>query len=181
MNAEAAPPVGIIAEFGAPAPMLEALRAAKAAGWRNLDAYAPYPLPEAAAVLGAHGSPVGWIAVAAAACGAALAFGTEVWLNAIDYPLNVGGRPLFSWPVFLPAAMIVSTLWGAAAALIGMLTLNGLPRLHHPVFAAPGFERATEDRFFLCLFASDPLFEQDGAAAFLGRYGPLRVSEVPPS
>lgn len=174
-------PAGVIAEFDRPEPMVAALRAARDEGWRSLDAYAPYPVPEAAELLGAHGAPVGWIAVAAGAVGAAIAFATQVWLNAIDYPLNVGGRPLFSWPVFLPAAMVVGTLWAAAAALIGMLALNGLPRLHHPVFAAPGFERATEDRFFLCLFADDPLFEPEATAKLLARHRPLRVAEVPRS
>lgn len=174
-------PAGVIAEFDRQEPMVEALRAAVAAGWRRLDAYAPYPVPEAAELLGARVTALGWIAVAAGAVGAALAFATEVWLNAVDYPLNVGGRPLFSWPVFLPATMVVSALWGSAAALIGMLVLNGLPRLHHPVFAAPGFERATEDRFFLCLFADDPLFEPAAAARLLARHGPLRVAEVPAS
>lgn len=175
-------PVGVIAEFDRADALVEAVRAAKQAGWTHLDAYGPYPVPEAAELLGAHGAPVGWIAVGAGIFGGLLQFGTQIWLNAVDYPLNVGGRPLLSWPLFLPASFIVAVLWAATAALLAMLAMNRLPRLHHPVFAAPGFGRASEDRFFLCLFAGDPRFATPAQAArFLEELKPLRVSEVPRS
>jgi hypothetical protein len=172
-------PAGVIAEFDDAAALVTALRAAQAAGWQRLDAYAPYPVPEAAELLGAHGAPVGWIAAAAGLVGAVLAYSTQWWLSVHDYPINVGGRPLHALPAFLPATTIVTILWAALGTLAGMLAMNRLPRLHHPVFAAPGFGRATEDRFFLCLFAEDPLFDPAGATRFLRGLGPLRVSEVP--
>ena len=172
-------PSGYLAEFATAEEMLAALRTARAAGWRRLDAYAPHPMPEAAELLKTRSWPLAAITVAAGLVGGALQYGSQWYFNVIDYSLNVGGRPLHSWPVFLPATYIVAVLWAAAAALIGMLALNRLPRLHHPVFAVPGFSRASEDRFFLCLFAEDPLFEPVRTDAFLRGLGPLRVSPVP--
>lgn len=172
-------PAGLIAEFARGEAMVAALRAAREAGWRRLDAFGPYPIPEAASLLGTRSWPLAAIAVTAGLLGGALQYGSQWYFTAVDYPLNVGGRPLHSWPVFLPATYIVAVLWGALAALLGMLVLNRLPRLHHPVFAAPGFQRASEDRFFLFLMAEDPLFHAAETEAFLQRLSPLRVSAVP--
>ncbi|HEV7264979.1 MAG TPA: DUF3341 domain-containing protein [Falsiroseomonas sp.] len=172
-------PAGMIAEFADVEEMLAALRAARAAGWRRLDAYAPYPVPEAAALLAVRGWPVAAVAVAAGLAGAVLQYGTQYYLNVVDYPINVGGRPLHAWPVFLPATYIVAVLWAAIAALVGMLVLNQLPRLHHPVFAAPGFDRASEDRFFLCLFVDEPGFDAARAEHLLRGFDALRISPVP--
>lgn len=174
-----ASPAGVIAEFATAEAMVAALRAARAAGWRKMDAYAPYPVPEAAELLGAHGAPVGWIAIGMGLFGAVLAYATQWWLSVHDYPINVGGRPLHALPAFLPATTIVAILWAAAGTLIGLLVMNRLPRLNHPVFAVPGFRRASEDRFFLCLFAADPRFDPAEAARFLQGLGPLRVAAVP--
>jgi hypothetical protein len=177
----AAGPIGVIAEFATDDAMVAALREAREEGWTRLDAYAPRPVPDAAHLLGAHGAPVGWIAIGAGVLAGAAQFLLQLWLNGFDYPLNVGGRPLLAWPAFLPASLIVGVLFASVAALIGMLALNHLPRLHHPVFAAPGFWRASEDRFFVALFAEDPRFtDAESAAGLLRRHHPLRVSELPP-
>jgi hypothetical protein len=173
------PPAGVIAEFESAEAMVAALRAAKAAGWREMDAYAPFPVPEAAELLGAHGAPVGWIAIGMGLVGAILAYATQWWLSVHEYPINVGGRPLHALPAFLPATTIVAILWASAGTLLALLVMNRLPRLHHPVFAAPGFGRASEDRFFLCLFSADPRFEPVEAARFLQGLKPLHVAEVP--
>lgn len=172
------PPSGAIAEFAAAEALVAAVRAARAAGWSRLDAHAPHPVPAAAEALGVRAAPVAWIAAGAGLFGAATAYGTEWYLSVHDYPLNVGGRPMDAWPVFLPAAYIVGVLWAAAAALLGMLRLNRLPRLHHPVFHARGFHRASQDRYFLHLLAEDPLFAPATALDFLRGLGPLRVSLV---
>lgn len=174
-------PPGILAEFARPEEMLAALRVARAAGWRRLDAYGPHPVPEAAEILGTRGWPIAAIAVAAGILGGALQYGAQWYLSVMDYPINVGGRPLHSWPVFLPAAYIVAVLWAAIAALLGMLWLNGLPRLHHPVLAAPGFERAMEDRFFVCLFPEDASRGAEAEGLLRAQPGALRVAPVPPS
>ena len=135
-------------------------------------------MAEAAEALGTRAGPVAWIAVVAGIVGATVTYGTEWYVAVHDYPLNVGGRPVHAWPVFLPAAYIVGVLCAAASALLGMLWLNGLPRLHHPVFHARGFHRASQDRYFLFLMADDPRFEPDAALAFLHGLAPLRVSTV---
>jgi hypothetical protein len=173
--------VGTIAEFAEAEALTRAVLAARGAGWKHFEAYAPHPVPEAAEVIGAKAAPVGWIAAGVGLAAAAAAYGFTLYVSVIDYPLNVGGRPPHAWPVFLPAAYIVGVLWAALAAMLAMLWLNGLPRLHHPVFAAPGFGRASEDRFFLLLFREDPLHTPERARAFLRAQRPLRVSEVPAS
>ncbi|MFH5925557.1 DUF3341 domain-containing protein [Roseomonas xinghualingensis] len=172
------PPYGLMAEFSGAEAMTEAVRAARAAGWARLEAYSPYPVPEAAEALGVSAAPVGYIALAAAAVGAAISAGAAWYVSVHLYPVNVGGRPLNAWPVFMPTTYLVAILWACAAALIGMLALNGLPRLHHPAFFARGFQRASEDRFFLFLSAEDPLYDTEETARFLRGLAPLRVSEV---
>ncbi|MBP0444433.1 DUF3341 domain-containing protein [Roseomonas sp. SSH11] len=172
------PAFGIMAEFTEGDALTGAVRAARAAGWTRLEAYSPYPLPEAAEALGVSAAPVGYIALAAGAVGAAISAGAAWYVSVHLYPVNVGGRPPNAWPVFMPTTYLVGILWACAAALIGMLTLNRLPRLNHPAFFARGFNRATEDRFFLFLSVEDPLYEADEASHFLRSLSPLRVTEV---
>ncbi|WP_207536976.1 DUF3341 domain-containing protein [Sabulicella rubraurantiaca] len=172
---------GTIAEFHDADALTEAVRAARAEGWTRFEAYAPHPVPDAAEAMGIHAAPVGWIAAGAGVAAMAGAYGLTMYLSVVDYPVNVGGRPPHAWPVYLPAAYIVGVLVAALAALLSMLWLNGLPRLHHPVFAARGFLRASEDRFFLWISPDDPMHTPEGAQRFLRSQAPLRVSEVPPS
>lgn len=171
-------PGAIVAEFARAEEMVAALRAMRDAGWQRIDAHGPYPVPEAAEIIGRRGWPVAAIALGAGILGGALQYGAQWYLSVHDYPLNVGGRPLHAWPLFLPATYIVAVLWAAVAALLGMLWLNGLPRLHHPVFAAPGFERAMEDRFFVSILPDAG--EASRAEALLrAQPGALRVERVP--
>ncbi|WP_262270185.1 DUF3341 domain-containing protein [Microvirga yunnanensis] len=172
-------PHGVMAEFKTPDALLAAVRAAKRAGYTRLDAYSPFPLPDLAGELGVRTTVVPWIAFVAGLIGAGLQYTAQYWMNAIDYPLNVGGRPLDSWPAFIPATLIVAILWAGAATLIGLLLILRLPRLHHPVFAVHGFERASNDRFFLCILGDDPLFEDGETRGFLEAQTPMMVREVP--
>jgi ActD protein len=170
---------GIMAEFRTPETLMGAVRAAKHAGYTRLDAFSPFPLPELARELGIRTSAIPWIALIAGLVGAGIQYASQYWMNAVDYPLNVGGRPLHSWPAFIPASLIVAILWAGAATLIGLLLILRLPRLHHPVFAVPGFERASEDRFFLCIMQDDPIFDNASVREFFGVLSPLAVQEVP--
>jgi hypothetical protein len=172
-------PYGIMAEFRTPEALIEAVRAAKRAGYTKLDAFTPFPLSDLAGELGVRTSVIPWIALVAGLVGAAIQYGSQYWMNVVDYPLNVGGRPLDSWPAFIPASLIVAILWAGAATLIGLLLILRLPRLHHPVFAVPGFERASEDRFFLCIMQDDPVFDSATVHEFFGVLSPLAVREVP--
>ncbi|PVE21718.1 DUF3341 domain-containing protein [Microvirga sp. KLBC 81] len=170
---------GIMAEFTTPEALMDAVKAAKRAGFKELDAFSPFPLAELAKELRVRTTAIPWIALVAALLGAGLQYGSQYWMNVVDYPLNVGGRPLYSWPTFIPSTLIVAILWAGAATLIGLLLILRLPRLHHPVFTVPGFERASEDRFYLCILSDDPLFEAAAARSFLETLSPQTVQEVP--
>jgi hypothetical protein len=170
---------GLLAQFETPEAVEEAVRRARAAGYTKINTYSPFPLEETHDVLDRSGIPVAVIAITAGILGLCLQYFSQYWMNAIDYPLNVGGRPLHSWPAFIPPTLIVGMLWAAAAALIGMLALCRLPRLHHPLFAVPGFERATVDRFFLCIDADDPRFDAVATRDFLDDLAPESIEDVP--
>jgi len=100
------------------------------------------------------------------------------YASVVSYPINVGGRPMHSWPMFLPITFEMTILCAAFAAVFGMLGLNGLPRPHYPLFGAPGFDRASRDRFFLCIFSIDPKYDATAVRTFLETTSPTRVTEV---
>jgi hypothetical protein len=171
---------GLMAEFERPEDILHATRMAWQAGYRELDAYAPYPVEGLARALGMRHSRIPSIVLIGGLAGGAVGFFMQYWSMAYDYPLNVGGRPHNSWPVFVPIAFELLVLVASFAAFLGMLFLNGLPRLHHPTFNAPGFERASQDRFFLCIEAADPQFDLERTARFLSDLNPLgEIIETP--
>jgi hypothetical protein len=170
---------GIMAEFRTPGALKAAVETASDAGYTRLDAFSPFPLRETAHRLGTRTTAIPWIALVAGLTGAAAQYGSQYWMNVVDYPLNIGGRPLHSWPAFVPATLIVAILWAGLATLLGLLLVLRLPRLHHPVFAVHGFERASQDRFFLCILSEDPLFEPERTWSFLETLSPEVVREVP--
>lgn len=170
---------GIVGRFDDVETVGAAARRAREAGYTEVETYSPFPVHSVSGALGHGGAAIALMAVAAALVGASLQYAAQYWMNVIDYPINVGGRPLHSWPAFIPATVIVGILWASAAALVGMLALCRLPRLHHPLFSVDGFERATMDRFFLCIAASDPRFERQATASLLARLGATEVREVP--
>ncbi len=133
---------GVMAEFRTPEELLEAIGAAKAAGFTKLDAYTPYPIEKVLDALDLHHSKLPLLVLGASIVGAVGVFGFAYWASAIDYPLNIGGRPLNSWPAFIPATFEGAIFHGGLAAALGMLLLNGLPRPHHPVFNVPALRRA---------------------------------------
>src|ERR1039458_181091 len=158
---------GLLAEFNTPGELVQATEAAHAAGYRRMECYTPYPVEEAAVALRFHKNrgPLrtlmgGWIAV---------------W----SYPLNIGGRPLFSWPAFIIPAYEWTILFAGLSAAFGMVALNGLPQLYHPLFNAPNFRQGvTTDKFFLCLEATDPRFSIMETRALLEQFSPASVVEV---
>jgi hypothetical protein len=174
-----APVYGVMAEFATAQEVLAAARQARAAGYRRLEAYTPYPVEGLAAELGEGRSAIPFLVLIAGLIGAGAGFLMQYWTIGVNYPLNVGGRPINSWPVYIPITFEVMVLVASFTALFGMLYLSGLPRLHRPVFNVPRFTLASQDRFFLCVEAADPRFDREETKRFLAGLTPAEVIEVP--
>jgi hypothetical protein len=170
---------GLIAEFDEPEQVLEATRHAFAQGYRRIDAYTPFLVEGLAEALGMHNTGVPLITLLCGITGGVTGYGMEYFAAAIHYPINVGGRPLHSWPAFVPITFELTVLFAALGTVIGMLLLNGLPRPHHPVFETPFFEERNQSHFYLCIEAKDPLFDRSGTQDFLLKQNPANVWEVP--
>ena len=169
---------GVIAEFESPAALIEAVRQARAAGYRKMDAYTPYPIEELAHALALPRTKLPILVLAGGALGCATGVAMQWFATAVHYPLNVGGRPFASWPSYVPITFELTVLFAAIAAVLGMLALNGLPMPYHPVFSVPRFALASRDRFFLCIESGDPLFEVEKTKDFLASLGAREVTEV---
>jgi hypothetical protein len=171
---------GLMVEFLTAQDVLAATRHARRAGYSQMDAYTPYPVEGLAAELGMRKTRIPLLVLMGGLIGAGAGFLMQYYLMAVDYPFNVGGRPLNSWPAFIPIAFELLILAGAFAAFLGMMFLNGLPRPHHPVFSVPQFGRSSQDRFFLCIEATDPRFDRQITSEFLATLNPHgEVIEVP--
>jgi len=169
---------GLMAEFDHPDELLAAVRRSHAEGFRRMDAFSPLPIPELAEALGHRPRPLPFVVLTGGVLGGLAGFLLQYWSSVIDLPLNIGGRPLNSWPAFIPVTFECAVLGAALAAVFGMLALNGLPRPHHPVFNAPRFSFASRSRFFLCIEAGDPRFDHQRVARFLASLNPCEVMEV---
>jgi hypothetical protein len=174
------PLYGLMAEFENPEEVVEAARKAYDAGFRKLDAYSPFPIEELSEAVGFHHTWLPWIVLGGGIAGALAGFGMQYYLSVIEYPLNVGGRPLNSWPSFIPVTFEMTILFAALSAVVGMIVLNGLPKPYHPVFNVPGFVRASRNRFFLCIEAADPKFDVERTRQFLRELKAVEVSDVEP-
>ena len=170
---------GLLAEFNTPSELVHATQEARRAGYRRMECYTPYPVEEAAEALHFHKNRVPMLCLIGGVMGLTTAFLMEAWIAVWSYPLNIAGRPLFSWPAFIIPAYEWTILFAGLSAFFGMIGLNGLPQLYHPVFNAPNFRNgATTDKFFLCLEAHDPQFSLTGSRAFLEKFSPVSIVEV---
>jgi hypothetical protein len=170
---------GLLAEFDGPTALVRAVRRAREEGYRRMDAYTPYPLEEVSDALGFHrtGMPLVMFLGGLAGCVGGLLL--QYYCNVYSYPLNVGGRPLNSWPAFIPVTFEMTILLASLAGVFGLLGLCGLPMPYHPLFNVPRFAQVSRDRFFLCVEAVDPLFERERTRQFLAGLNPREVMEVP--
>ena len=171
---------GLLAEFERPEDLTEAARQARQVGYKRMDAYAPMPVHGLAEVLGCARTRLPWLTLIGGLLGAAVGYGMQYYAAVVAYPLNVGGRPLHSWPAFMPIVFELTVLSAALFTVLGMLALNGLPMPYHPVFNVPEFRMASRNRFFLCIEARDPLFELGRTRQFLEGLHPKTVKEVEP-
>ncbi len=172
------PIYGLMAEFTSPEALLAACRRAYAEGFRRMDAYTPFPIEGLAEAIGFRRTKVPLIVLIGGVLGCIGGFYLQYWVAVIDYPINVGGRPLNSWPSFIPVTFELTILIAALFAFFGLLALNKLPMPYHPVFNVPSFELASRNRFFLCIEAGDPKFDLEQTSKFLEGTGAQGVHEV---
>ncbi|HEY2828200.1 MAG TPA: DUF3341 domain-containing protein [Pirellulales bacterium] len=171
---------GLLAEFGQPSEVVAAAQAAREAGYQKMDAYTPFPVEGLPSALGFHRTRLPLVILIGGLLGCVGGFYLQYWCAAVNYPINVGGRPMNSWPSFIPVTFELTILCAALFAIIGLFALNRLPMPYHPVFNVPRFALASRDRFFLCIEAADPQFELDETRKFLAGLKPSEIFEVPP-
>jgi Alternative complex III, ActD subunit len=170
---------GLMAEFEDAESLLRAAQRAYQAGYRRMDAYSPLPVEGLAEALGTRRTWVPLIVLLGGLAGCLGGFCLQYWISVMDYPINAGGRPLNSWPSFIPVTFELTILAAAFSAVIGLFALCRLPWPSHPVFNVPQFEQATQDSFFLCIEARDPRFAAEETREFLFGLGPREVHDVP--
>jgi hypothetical protein len=171
---------GLVAEFDNPEALVAAAKHAHTEGYRKMEAYTPFPVHGLAEAIGHRGVRLPLIVLAGGIIGGLIGFGLQFYTAVIQYPHNIGGRPLNSWPAFIPVTFEMTVLVAALSAVLGMLWLNGLPEPYHPLFNVASFELASRSHFFLCVEASDPKFDRATTRQFLESLKPQQVSEVEP-
>ena len=170
---------GLLAEFDDPDTLIAAAHRTREAGYKRLDAYSPFPVHGLAEAIGFDDWRIPWFVFLGGITGCLLGFGGLYYSSVVDYPWNVGGRPLNSWPSFIPITFECTVLFAGLTAFVTQFLLNGLPKLHTSIFNGKNFSRASQDRFFLSVEVGDPRFDTLETAAFLRRLpGVLDVSEV---
>ena len=170
----------LMAEFKSADALLDAARRVREAGYRHAEAYSPFPVDGVAEALGYTRTRVPFFTFLGGVLGGLVGYLLQWWSAVIDYPENIGGRPVNSWPMFIPITFEMTVLGAALAALVAFLWGSGLPRLRYPLFGSPDFDLATRNRFFLCLRSDDPAFEPGQARRLLESLQPLACVEVQP-
>jgi hypothetical protein len=173
------PIYGMMAEFDTPVALVEAAKRTYQAGYKKIDTYTPFPIEGLAEEIGFHRDEVPLVVLIGGIVGGLTGYLMQYWMSAVDYPLNIGGKPYHSWPAFIVITFEMTILFAGISAVFGMLALNGLPMPYHPVFNVPRFTRASRDRFFLVVFSSDVKYDPAATRQFLESLDPRSVSEVP--
>ncbi len=169
---------GVLAEFSDPGALLHAAREVQEAGYRHYDTHSPFPIHGMDSAMGLGNSKVGYITLGGGLTGLAVGYLLQWWTGAVDYPLNISGKPFFAFEPSIPIMFELTILFSALGAAAGMLALNGLPRPYNPVFYSERFSRATDDAFFLHVAASDKLFDLERTKQFLRDVGALYVEPI---
>ncbi len=168
---------GLLVRFASPGALLAALRRLRANGFTRIEVNTPHPVEGLDEFLPGKPTPIASAVLAGALLGGAGGYFLQ-WFAARDYPYNAGGRPLHSWPSFVPVTFELTVLAAALAGVGALFWLTGLPRLDHPVFAAAGFERASQDRYFVCVRADDPRYDREKLAALFTALGAETIEEL---
>jgi Protein of unknown function (DUF3341) len=169
---------GVMGEFSTPEDLLAATKKAREAGYKHVEAYTPFPIEGLAEAVGFRWTAVPLLTLIGGLGGGLTGFGLQYWVAAITYPINIGGRPLNSWPAFIPVTFELTVLGASIFAVISMLALNKLPQPYHPVFNVERFSQASTDKFFLCIEARDPKFDLAETSKFLQSLHAQHVNEV---
>jgi hypothetical protein len=170
---------GILGAFASPEALVAATRRAREDGYRRMDAFSPFPVDGLADAMDFRRTEIPWIVLVGGIVGGLGGYALQYWVSVIAFPVNIGGRPLNSVPMFIPVTFELTVLFAALAGAIGMLVLNGLPRLYHPVFNARSFDRVTVDGFYLLIEARDRLFQPAQTRRYLFSLGAIEVEDVP--
>lgn len=169
---------GLMAEFATPHELVAAAREATEHGYRQVDCHTPFPLHELDEAMGVRPTILPWIVFGGGATGFVTAMALQAWTNGINYAFVISNKPLMSWPADIPVAFELTILFAALSAVAGMFILNLLPSYYHPAFKVPHFDRATTDRFFLIIKASDKMFSPDSTREFLSGLRPIRIDSL---
>ncbi len=169
---------GILAEFGSAEAIFRAAERIRDAGYSKWDTHTPFPVHGLDRAMGLKSSPLGWISLGGGLFGVSAGLALQGWASAIEYPIMISGKPFFSWQAFVPICFELMVLCAALGAIVGMLHLNRLPRLHHPLFASERFERVTDDKFFVSIEADDPKYNSTETAKFLKLLGASHVEHL---
>ena len=169
---------GVMAEFDNPTALVNATRAVRERGYRKLDAYTPFPIEELSDILHLHKNKLPLIVLCGGLLGGLTGYLLQYFVTVIYFPINVGGRPLHSWPSYIIITFELTILFGCISTVLGLLALCRLPMPYHPAFNVPRFSAASRDRFFLCIEATDPLFEMKKTSGLLASLKAKEVSEV---
>jgi hypothetical protein len=168
---------GLMAEFDSPERLVESVRTVRRAGFLALDTYSPFPVEELTEAIGFEENAMPWLTFIGGLVGAASGYGLQLWTN-YAYQIEIGGRPIYAWQSFMLITFELTVLFAVVFAIFGMLLLNRLPRLHHPVFDVPDFHLASNDKFFLVLFSNDEHFHPYRTRRFLEGLNPIRIDIV---
>jgi len=169
---------GVVGMFDDPDALLAAANRTREAGYKKIEAYTPFPIHGLSEAIGFHDNTIKWVIFISGIGGAFAGFALQVWVSMQAYAHNSGGKPLFSWPAFIPVTFECMILCAAFGAVFGMLGMNGLPQPYHPIFEAKRFNLASQTKFFLCIEAADPQFDSKAAVKFMKDLGASDVEEV---
>ncbi|HWJ48797.1 MAG TPA: DUF3341 domain-containing protein [Candidatus Udaeobacter sp.] len=173
------PIYGLMAEFDSAQTLVDAAKKTHEAGYNKIDAYSPFPIEGLAEEIGMHFDEIPLTVLVGGIVGGCTGYLMQYWMSAVDYPLNIGGKPPHSWPAFIVITFEMTILFAGISAVLGMLAFNGLPMPYHPVFNVPRFAFASKDRFFLIVFSSDKKYSPVETRRFLETLDPRSISEVP--
>lgn len=169
---------GLLAEFETAQQIYHACEGVRDAGYTHWDAHTPFPVHGLDGAMGLPKSKLPWIVLAAGLTGLAGATALQWWVHAVEYPLVISGKPFFALPTYVPVMFELTVIFSAFAAVIGMLALNGLPKMNHPLFTSERFDRASDDRFFISVESRDARYDANATAEFLRSLGATNVELI---